>query len=172
MHPRTSIEVLNGDINKLDGQIRKISNQLKSSNTEPDVASQMDEFLPVSHHQLIYPVGILQHETTETMLMILDASQATYTDLFQFASKELECLKNAMEDLTKIQGELAEFFCEDPKTFKLEECYKAFLHFNNNFKKAVVDNEKRREQERSAEQRRMQRENEQAKRRSGSFQGL
>merc|ERR1719245_2357171 len=131
---RTSIEVLNGDINKLDGQIRKISSQIKSSNTEPDVASQMGEFLP-------------------------------------YASKELECLKNAMEDLTKIQAELAEFFCEDPKSFRLEECYKAFLQFNNNFKKAVVDNEKRREQEKSAEQRRLQRETEQAKRRSGSFQG-
>ena len=41
--------MLNGDINKLDGQIRKISVQMKSSNTEPDVAAQMDEFLPVSH---------------------------------------------------------------------------------------------------------------------------
>ena len=91
--------------------------------------------------------------------------------VFQYASKELECLKNAMEDLTKIQAELAEFFCEDPKSFRLEECYKAFLQFNNNFKKAVVDNEKRREQEKSAEQRRLQRETEQAKRRSGSFQG-
>ena len=37
-----------------------------------------------------------------------------------------------MEDLTKIQAELAEFFCEDPKSFRLEECYKAFLQFNNN----------------------------------------
>merc|ERR1712106_1058882 len=130
---RTSIEVLNGDINKLDGQIRKISVQMKSSNTEPDVAAQMDEFLP-------------------------------------YASKELECLKNAMEDLGKTQGELAEFFCEDPKSFRIEECYKAFHQFNNNFKKAVLDNEKRREQERLSEQRRIQRETEQAKRRSGSLQ--
>ena len=50
MHPhlRTSIEVLNGDINKLDAQVRKISKQLENSNTEPDVVAQMDEFLPVS----------------------------------------------------------------------------------------------------------------------------
>ena len=76
-----------------------------------------------------------------------------------------------MEDLTKLQADLAEFFCEDSKTFKLEECFKSFYQFINNFKKAVGDNDKRREQERSAEQRRQQRENEQAKRRSGSFQG-
>ena len=90
---------------------------------------------------------------------------------FQYASKELECLKNAMEDLSKLQGELAEFFCEDPKSFRIEECFKAFQQFINNFKKALIDNDKRKEQEKTAEQRRQQRETEQAKRRSGSFQG-
>ena len=59
--PRTSIEALNGDINKLDGQIRKISSQMKSSNTEPDVASQMGEFLPVSH-----PTSCTTTTTTNT----------------------------------------------------------------------------------------------------------
>ena len=90
---------------------------------------------------------------------------------FQYASKELECLKNAMEDLSKLQVDLAEFFCEDSKSFKIEECFKAFHLFINNFKKALIDNDKRKEQEKSAEQRRQQRETEQAKRRSGSFQG-
>merc|ERR1719510_873212 len=131
---KTSIEVLTGDMNKLDSQVKKITNQMKNTNTESDVVSQMEEFLP-------------------------------------YASKELECLKNAMEDLSKLQGELAEFFCEDPKSFRIEECFKAFQQFINNFKKALIDNDKRKEQEKTAEQRRQQRETEQAKRRSGSFQG-
>ena len=76
-----------------------------------------------------------------------------------------------MEDLIKLQSELSEFFCEDSKTFKLEECFKSFCQFIGNFKKAANDNDKRREQEKSAELRRQQRETEQAKRRSGSFQG-
>merc|ERR1719410_966081 len=97
---------------------------------------------------------------------------AQMEEFLPYASKELDCLKNAMEDLTKLQGELSEFFCEDSKSFKLEECFKSFHQFINNFKKAVMDNDKRREQERCAEQRRQQRENEQAKRRSGSFQGI
>merc|ERR550534_1080655 len=74
-----------------------------------------------------------------------------------------------MEALTKLQADLAEFFCEDPKTFRIEECFKAFHQFCSNFKTAVTENEKRREQERMAEQRRVQRETDQAKRRSGSF---
>ena len=107
---------------------------MENKNTEKDVKSQMEEFLP-------------------------------------YASKELECLKSAMDDLTKLQGDLSEFFCEDSKSFKIEECFKSFHQFINNFKKAIMENDKRREQERSAEQRRQQRETEQAKRRSGSFQG-
>ena len=59
------------------------------------------------------------------------------------------------------QADLAEFFCEDPKTFRIEECFKAFHQFCSNFKTAVTENEKRREQERMAEQRRLQRENDQ-----------
>jgi len=82
---KTSIEVINGDMNKLDSQIKKITNQMTNKNTEKDVVAQMEEFLP-------------------------------------YASKELECLKNAMEDLNKLQVELSEFFCEDSKTFKIEEC--------------------------------------------------
>jgi len=91
------------------------------------------------------------------------------SEFLPYASRELDSFKAAMEDLTKLQVDLAEFFCEDSKTFRIEECFKAFHHFCSNFKTAVTDNEKRREQERMAEQRRVQRETDQAKRRSGSF---
>merc|ERR1719347_993406 len=92
-------------------------------------------------------------------------------EFLPYASKELECLQTAMEDLTKVESDLAEFFCEDSKSFRIEECFKAFHQFIAAFKKAIGDNEQRQEQERQAELRRMQREAEQAKRRSGSFQG-
>lgn len=90
-------------------------------------------------------------------------------EFIPYASKELECLKQAMLDLTKLEGELAEFFCEDK--FRIEECFKAFHQFINAFRKAITDNEKRWEAERQTELRRAQREADQAKRRSGSFQG-
>lgn len=92
-------------------------------------------------------------------------------EFLPYASKEVECLQLAMQDLTKLEGELAEFFCEDGKSFRIEECFKAFHQFIGAFRKAIGDNEKRLEQERLAEQRRVQREAEQAKRRSGSFAG-
>merc|ERR1719481_966775 len=92
-------------------------------------------------------------------------------EFLPYASKELECLQTAMEDLTKIESDLAEFFCEENKSFRIEECFKSFHQFISGFKKAISDNEARAEQERQAELRRAQREAEQAKRRSGSFQG-
>lgn len=92
-------------------------------------------------------------------------------EFLPYSRKELECLKDAMKDLNKMQTDLAEFFCEDANTFRIEECFRAFLKFNNSFKTAIQENEKRREQERQAEQRRVLREQEQAKRRSGSYSG-
>jgi hypothetical protein len=38
--------------------------------------------------------------------------------IFQYASKELECLQGALVDLAKMQTDLAEFFCEDANTFR------------------------------------------------------
>ena len=55
----------------------------------------------------------------------------------------MECLQQAMLDLTKLEGKLAEFFCADGKTFRIEECFKAFHQFIGAFKKAIGDNEKR-----------------------------
>merc|ERR1719412_3382460 len=129
---KTSIEQLKNEISKLDGQISRLTSQMTQPNTEPDVKSQMEEFLP-------------------------------------YASKELSCMKEAMDDLVKRQEVLSEFFCEDKVTFKIEECFRAFHQFNTAFKKAIEENEKRRDQEKVAELRRLQREAEQAKRRSGSF---
>jgi len=91
-------------------------------------------------------------------------------EFLPYSKAEIECLKEAMDDLTKMQTDLAEFFCED-KSFKIEECFRAFLKFNNNFKTAVQENEKRRDQEKQAELRRAQREQDQDKRRSGSYSG-
>merc|ERR1719216_329760 len=95
--------------------------------------------------------------------------QAQMSEFLPHASTEVDSFKAAMEALIKLQADLAEFFCEDSKTFRIEECFKAFHQFCSNFKTAVTENEKRREQERMAEQRRLQRECDQAKRRSGSF---
>ena len=51
------------------------------------------------------------------------------------ASQELDGLNAAMEELAKAQEELAEYFCEDAKTFKIEECFKSLGSFCAKFKK-------------------------------------
>ena len=41
-----------------------------------------------------------------------------------------------MEQLDKMSAEIAEFFCEDGNSFKIEECYKSLASFCNKFKQA------------------------------------
>jgi len=63
-----------------------------------------------------------------------------------------------MKELETTRVQLAEFFCEDPVQFKLEECFKTFYSFCEKFRTAVKENEKRRLQEEQANVRRKQRE--------------
>lgn len=76
----------------------------------------------------------------------------------QMAEREMSQLKRDMEELEGVRRTLAEFFCEDSNTFKLEECYRVFHQFCQKFNQAVAENERRRIQEEQAIARRKQRE--------------
>lgn len=73
-------------------------------------------------------------------------------------------LQRGMKEVEALRLQLAEFFCEDPASFKLEECFKIFHSFCEKFKQAVNENERRRVQEEQASIRRKQREEQLAKR--------
>lgn len=72
-------------------------------------------------------------------------------------------LQSALAELDAQRVKLAEFFCEDPATFKLEECFKVFHVFCERFRQAAADNERRRVQEEQLTVRRRHREEQQAR---------
>ncbi|XP_049277379.1 uncharacterized protein LOC125760875 isoform X1 [Anopheles funestus] len=74
------------------------------------------------------------------------------------AEQDVIMLQRALKQLEAMRLQLAEFFCEDMATFKMEECFKIFHNFSEKFQHAVKDNEKRRVQEEQATLRRKQRE--------------
>uniref|UniRef100_T1IRH5 FH2 domain-containing protein n=1 Tax=Strigamia maritima TaxID=126957 RepID=T1IRH5_STRMM len=75
-----------------------------------------------------------------------------------FARQQLQALHDDVQELDIVRVSLAEFYCEDVKNFKLEECFKTFHGFCTKFKLAIADNERRLEAEQKAEARRRQRE--------------
>lgn len=86
------------------------------------------------------------------------------SDFLQAAENKVQMLQRGMKDIEALRLHLSEFFCEDPKTFKLEECFKIFQTFCEKFKQAVHENERRRLQEEQATIRRKLREEQLAKR--------
>lgn len=80
------------------------------------------------------------------------------TDFLQAAENKVQMLQRFMKEVESVRQQLAEFFCEDPNTFKLEECFKTFQTFCEKFKQAVNENERRRLQEEQATIRRKLRE--------------
>ncbi|KAI4458733.1 inverted formin-2 [Holotrichia oblita] len=79
-------------------------------------------------------------------------------DFLTMAEREVAKLQRNMGDLESVRRELAEFFCEDISSFKLEECFRIFHGFYCKFKQSVIENERRRLQEEQANARRRQRE--------------
>lgn len=65
----------------------------------------------------------------------------------QVAEREVSMLQRGMKEVEALRIQLSEFFCEDPSSFKLEECFKIFHNFCEKFKQAVNENERRRIQE-------------------------
>ncbi|XP_055549452.1 inverted formin-2 isoform X2 [Wyeomyia smithii] len=86
------------------------------------------------------------------------------------AERDIVMLQRALKELEAMRVQLADFFCEDVGTFKMEECFKIFHNFCDRFQHAVKDNEKRRVQEEQAILRRKQREEQLALKRRQSNQ--
>ncbi|CAL7949453.1 unnamed protein product [Xylocopa violacea] len=84
--------------------------------------------------------------------------QEQMAQFLQMAEQEMSQLKRDMEELETLRRSLAEFFCEDSNTFKIEECFKIFHQFCQKFNQAVAENERRRIQEEQILARRKQRE--------------
>lgn len=51
--------------------------------------------------------------------------------LFKVADREVSALQKDMEEVEATRKSLAEFFCEDPVAFKLEECFKVCILAEN-----------------------------------------
>ncbi|KAA8586884.1 hypothetical protein FQN60_000720 [Etheostoma spectabile] len=87
---------------------------------------------------------------------------------FQRAEAKLADVESSLQVLKTLSDAVAEYFCEDPATFKLEECCSIFHSFCKRFDTAVKENRERE----AAEQRHKRKESIAAKRRStGSCSG-
>ncbi|KAF3420633.1 hypothetical protein E2986_02387 [Frieseomelitta varia] len=84
--------------------------------------------------------------------------QEQMAQFLQIAEQEMSQLKRDTEELETLRRSLAEFFCEDSNTFKIEECFKVLHQFCQKFNQAVAENERRRIQEEQVLARRKQRE--------------
>lgn len=63
--------------------------------------------------------------------------------MFQEANDDISELKEDLKDIDSLRLELADFFCEEPATFKLEDSFKTLQNFCDRFKKAIqvsIDN--------------------------------
>lgn len=87
-------------------------------------------------------------------------------EFLKSAESQIGHLKNGLNELESLRLALADFFCEDPPTFKLDECFKIFQTFCEQFKVAVKENERRKHSENRASLRQKQKEEEELARKA------
>uniref|UniRef100_A0A3Q3FZW4 FH2 domain containing 3 n=1 Tax=Labrus bergylta TaxID=56723 RepID=A0A3Q3FZW4_9LABR len=66
---------------------------------------------------------------------------------FLRAEAKLADVESFVQELNIVSNHVAEYYCEDPATFKLEECCSIFHSFCKRFESAVQDNQMREEAE-------------------------
>lgn len=66
------------------------------------------------------------------------------------ATHKIDHLSKNLKELKSLSNKMADFFCQDVASFKLEECFQIFYKFSEQFKQAIKNNEKRQQLERQA----------------------
>ncbi|XP_041128327.1 FH2 domain-containing protein 1-like [Polyodon spathula] len=69
--------------------------------------------------------------------------QEQMTSFIQEAEKQLTEVNSSLQALSSVSHSLAEYFCEDPEQFKLEECCSIFHSFCEKFLRATQENRDR-----------------------------
>lgn len=68
-------------------------------------------------------------------------------EFIKLAQQDVSELQEDLKDIDSLKLELADFFCEDVNTFKLEECFNILNTFCARFKKAISENDNRKKVE-------------------------
>lgn len=55
----------------------------------------------------------------------------------QDAGEEMKHLENDLKEMDDLRLQLAEYFCEEEKTFRLDDCIKTFASFVDRFQKTI-----------------------------------
>ncbi|XP_067948049.1 inverted formin-2-like isoform X2 [Watersipora subatra] len=88
--------------------------------------------------------------------------QKQFSSFLTSAGKEVALVQADIKEIDAITQDLAEYFAEDPKTFKLEECFTIMRTFCERFKKAIAENKQRELVEKKQLQRQKQKQEQQA----------
>ncbi|XP_072171506.1 inverted formin-2-like [Diadema setosum] len=129
--------------------------------TFPDEMKNLGQACKLSLDHLTSEVNLLDRSLAKLTKQVEKATDDIKEQLGKFlknAEIEVQDLKDGLAKIEQLSNELATYFCEDQKTFKLQEFLQIFETFANRIKQCKEDNEKRKLQEKKAEQRKKQRE--------------
>lgn len=124
-------------------EVKKIETLKLQSGSQPGFLREMETFLMVKGSSFVPPSFLLRSSCVPPAFLPC-SSWLHRVPLAWFLSAvsqraeaklaDVECL---IRELSALNGAVAEYFCEDPATFKLDECCSIFHSFCKRFDAAV-----------------------------------
>lgn len=129
----------------------------------PEEMSVLEEATKTTVEQLQNEINALdsRFKVVRKQIELPNTEQDIKNQMIEFlkvAERQVGGLQSDIAELESMRKTLADFFCEDINTFKLEECFRIVHSFCMKFRLAVAENERRKVQEEQALVRRKQRE--------------
>uniref|UniRef100_A0A1I7ZSA2 FH2 domain-containing protein n=1 Tax=Steinernema glaseri TaxID=37863 RepID=A0A1I7ZSA2_9BILA len=121
-----------------------------------DCAEELDKELQHVHEAARLPLESIKAEikTLSDRVLKMKNVLSTKTDEFEAmlafleeAAAQLTAVSGDLSRVETLRQELSIYFCENDKTFRLEECFKIFGTFVSRFHGAIRDNQQREERE-------------------------
>lgn len=116
-----------------DREVKKMKEVKLYSSRHPDLLQQMESFLMVMSSLSFFLRANCHKEKKNTLLFFTPALVVNS----QRANAKVADVESSLHQLNSLSDAVAEYFCEDPTTFKLEECCSIFHSFCKRFDKAV-----------------------------------
>ncbi|OWA53636.1 FH2 domain-containing protein 1 [Hypsibius exemplaris] len=140
----------------------------------PDDLDGLGDASQIPIENLVHDIRSLDSNCQRLMDQLEQADEENKQHMMEFlhaAQLRIHELNSDLAEIEALRVKIAEFFCEDPNTYQLQECFKILQEFCQKFRKVLLENDQRKQREVKAETRR-QEEEEKIKRRLAAGESI
>lgn len=122
-------------VTDFEREVKRIKEVKLYSSRQPGILQQMETFLMVNSPT--HTLNFSKPCVLWILFFVFSVPFLCFVFFSQRADAKLADVESSLQELNVLSSAVAEYFCEDPATFKLDECCSIFHSFCKRFDTAV-----------------------------------